>query len=280
MEWQILGIISRDRYGREKSCATISREVGVSPRTVLTVLKKYGYSSSKPTRKPGLTAKMKEDRYQFALKYQSWTLEDWKSVIWSDETSIMLGQRRGKQRVWRRASEAFTRSTIRERWKGFSEFMFWGCFTYDFKGPCHIWKAQSATDGKEAEKIINDWNRAIENKVKADWEEQQKKRREAYRLRYGRRMGGRPAQWRFTADKGAFIRSGSGIDWWRYLTCILIPLLIPFAQALTALNPDTLVQEDKAPAHTSEHHQVYFDAAYVSIAEYALFTTRTLYLYL
>lgn len=277
VEWQILRIVTRDRYGREKSCATISQEVGVSPRTVLTILKKYGYSYSKPTRKPGLTAKMKEERYQFALRYQYWTLEDWKAVIWSDETSVMLGIRRGNNRFWRRASEAFTRTTIRERWKGFSEFMFWGCFSYDFKGPCYVWKAQSTTEGKEAEKTLNGWNTAIELEIKAEWEKQQEKRREAYLLRYGRRMGGRPAQWRFTVDKGAFIRTtGSGIDWWRYLTCILIPLLIPFGQALTALNPDTLIQEDKAPSHTAEHHQVYFDAAYVRVVLYSYSTNYTL----
>lgn len=29
------------------------------------------------------------------------------------------------------ANERFLRSCIRERWKGASEFMFWGCFSYD-----------------------------------------------------------------------------------------------------------------------------------------------------
>jgi len=33
--------------------------------------------------------------------HQDWSLEDWKKVVWSDETSVILGHRRGGVRVWR-----------------------------------------------------------------------------------------------------------------------------------------------------------------------------------
>ena len=39
---------------------------------------------------------MKETRLQFALRHKDWTIEDWKNVIWTDETSVVLGQRQGK----------------------------------------------------------------------------------------------------------------------------------------------------------------------------------------
>ena len=93
---------------------------------------------TKPTRKPGLTAQMKKDRLEFCLRHEDWTLEDWKNVIWTDETSIILGYCLGGYHIWRTPEERFLKSTIRERWKGFSEFMFWGTFIYNKKGLCYL----------------------------------------------------------------------------------------------------------------------------------------------
>lgn len=41
--------------------------------------------------KPNLTPTMKEAKLAFAIKYKDWTIEDWKRVIWTDETSVVLG---------------------------------------------------------------------------------------------------------------------------------------------------------------------------------------------
>jgi hypothetical protein len=197
---------------------------------------------------------MKEARLQFALRYQYWTLEDWKNVIWSDETSVLLGHRRGSYKVWRRPWEITVRSCIRERWKGFSEFMFWGCFTYDYKGPCHIWKRETADEKRKSTAILNDWNRSIEEAACTQWEAN-----EAIR-RAGLKRQGKRRQWKFNASTGAFVRdSKGGVDWWRYLNEILIPKLLPFAQSCKCQRLGTIVQEDKAPSHTSSHHKIYFD---------------------
>jgi hypothetical protein len=58
---------------------------------------------------------MRKIRYEWALAHQYWTLEDWKKVIWSDETSVILGHRRGQVRVWRAADEAYKDTVIRRR---------------------------------------------------------------------------------------------------------------------------------------------------------------------
>ncbi|KAK1914276.1 hypothetical protein P3342_007522 [Pyrenophora teres f. teres] len=129
--------VRRDRYGREKTCADIAGDLSlynVSSTTVWRVLKAAGYHKTKPTRKPGLTKKMRQERLNWCLAHKDWTLEDWKNVIWSDETSVLLNHRRGGYRVWRKRG-GFVKSVIRERWKGYTEFMFWGCFLYDCKGP-------------------------------------------------------------------------------------------------------------------------------------------------
>jgi hypothetical protein len=81
---------------------------------------------------------MKAARLEWALVHKDWTLEDWKKVIWTDETSVLLSHRRGGYRIWRRRDKTVLKSCVRSRWKGYSEFMFWGAFSYDKKGPMHI----------------------------------------------------------------------------------------------------------------------------------------------
>ena len=167
---QIINKVTRDRYGREKTCADIAGELSlegieISSLTVLRILSKAGYKKTKPTRKPGLTKKMKADRLQWCLAHRHWTLEDWKNVIWSDETSIVLLHRRGGYRVWRTKEEAFAKSCIRERWKGASEFMFWGCFSYDTKGPCYAWSPETAAEKRAAEESIVKINEALKTEM-------------------------------------------------------------------------------------------------------------------
>jgi hypothetical protein len=66
-----------------------------------------------------------------------------------------------------------------------------------------------------------------------------------------------------TEENGAIKRAAKkgGINWYQYLTKCLLPILIPFAIECQINRLDTIIQEDKAPAHSSKHQQVYFDAA-------------------
>jgi transposase len=243
--------VRRDRYGREKSCADIAGDLSahgfdVSSTTVWRVLRAAGYNKTKPTRKPGLTKKMRQERLDWCLTHKDWSLKDWKNVIWSDETSVVLNHRRGGYRVWRKADELFTKSVIRERWKGYSEFMFWGCFSYDRKGPCHIWRPETAQEKRLAAEQIAELNEALEPVMREEWELTTGMKRMGLRAKPGR-----SPQWRWTKETGKLTRDGgSGIDWWRYQTQILVPKLLPFAKECQKERPGTLVQEDKAPSHS------------------------------
>jgi len=73
--------------------------------------------------KPRLKLEDKARRLKWCLDHKDWLLEDWKNVIWTDETSVKLGGVRGARRVWRKPNEAFHLHIITRRWKGFSEFM-------------------------------------------------------------------------------------------------------------------------------------------------------------
>jgi len=91
-------------------------------------------------------------------------------VIWTDETAVVVGYRRGGYRVWRTLVERYLRSCTRERWKGFTEFMFWASYCYDFKGPCYIWRPEIAAERKLADKDLKEMNEAMEPICKAEWE--------------------------------------------------------------------------------------------------------------
>lgn len=130
---EVLGMVCKDRQGRELLLEQIAERLGnrISAATVWKILHEAGLNKMKPTRKPGLSESMRKAWLEWCLAYQSWSLEDWKHVIWSDETSVVLCVRRGGYRVWRKADESVNKTAIRERWKGYSEFMFWACFSYD-----------------------------------------------------------------------------------------------------------------------------------------------------
>jgi hypothetical protein len=62
----------------------------VSRTTVYRVLIDNGYGSFKRTVKPGLTNEQKAARLRWCLIYKDWKIEDWKNVIFSDETSVQM----------------------------------------------------------------------------------------------------------------------------------------------------------------------------------------------
>ena len=99
----------------------IAKLCSISVISVWRCLKKRGFRWVKPITKPALIKEMRKARKRFCLKYRNF---DWRNVIWTDETSVVLGHRRGRRRVWRRPEEKFNSHVMKRRWKGAKEFMF------------------------------------------------------------------------------------------------------------------------------------------------------------
>ncbi|KAK2471147.1 hypothetical protein H9L39_17378 [Fusarium oxysporum f. sp. albedinis] len=259
---EVIAQVGRDRFRREKTCADIAGDLSsagydLSAMSVWRILKGNGYRKTKPTRKPGLMKKMLKERLEWCLAHRDWTLEDWKNVIWSDETSVILLHRRGSYRVWRRATERFTRSCIRERCKGTMEFMFWGAFSYDKKGPCHCWAPVTKKEREESVRLIAELNAELELEMQQEWELTTGVRRPGLRAPPGKKP-----EWKWKKETGKLTRgSGKGIDWWRYRQTILLPKLLPFAKECEKERPGTVVQEDKAPSHNHYSQQRVSDLA-------------------
>ena len=54
-------------------------------------------------KKPFLKDKHKKARLEWCLERQYWTLEEWKQVIWTNESTLELGGGGGgRRRYWRR----------------------------------------------------------------------------------------------------------------------------------------------------------------------------------
>ncbi len=62
----------------------------ISEHKTRRTLKQMDYSSRRPHRVPLLSAKNRKQNLQFAQVHQNWRIEDWKNVVWSDESRFLL----------------------------------------------------------------------------------------------------------------------------------------------------------------------------------------------
>lgn len=70
-------------------------------------------------------------RLQFCKAHVNWSVDDWKRVIWSDETKINRFQSDGKEYYWRRPHENIQKHQVKQTVKhGGGSLMVWGCFTW------------------------------------------------------------------------------------------------------------------------------------------------------
>ncbi|KAF2879889.1 hypothetical protein ILUMI_26284 [Ignelater luminosus] len=70
---------------------------------------------NKPATAPLLAREHRVTRLRFAREHVNWTIDDWKRVLFSDETRESLNSPGGRQRVWRKPGERFAASNISPR---------------------------------------------------------------------------------------------------------------------------------------------------------------------
>ena len=59
-------------------------------------------------KRPKLSPRHKKARLEFAERHQEWTIEDWKKVIWSDETKINRLGSDGRKYTWKEKGEGLS----------------------------------------------------------------------------------------------------------------------------------------------------------------------------
>jgi transposase len=87
-----------------KSLRNITNQ-SLSPTTVRRHLKKAGMKAVVKTKRPLLSAKHRKARLDYAYAHKDWTVEDWRRVVWSDETKINRLGSDGRKWVWKRPGE-------------------------------------------------------------------------------------------------------------------------------------------------------------------------------
>jgi transposase len=75
--------------------------LSVSTQTVRNVLAKDGLEAAPKIEKPKISKANMKKRLEFARKHQYWTVDDWKRIIWSDESKINRMASDGRTYCWR-----------------------------------------------------------------------------------------------------------------------------------------------------------------------------------
>lgn len=128
-------IVMISKRNRRKTAPEIAAEVSVGRRKQISVttvkrrLGKAGLHGRVAVRKPLLRKKNKQKRYAWAQAHKNWTVEDWKQVLWSDESKFEIyGSRRRvfvRRQVGERVSDQCIVPTVKH---GGGSVMIWRCF--------------------------------------------------------------------------------------------------------------------------------------------------------
>jgi transposase len=129
--------------GRIENATKMSREIkerfdiSVSRLTVSRVLKNKGFKSAEKKEKPQLSSKNIKSRFEFAKSHKDWTLDDWKRVIFSDETKINRFNSDGRTWYWSKDPSILDEKSVKPSVKhGGGGILLWGCLTFQGVGYC------------------------------------------------------------------------------------------------------------------------------------------------
>ena len=138
---KIVNMIENSESPNASKVAEMLTEINlaaISPRTVRNRLKEVGLHGRAPLKKPLLTKKHIKSRFDFGLKHQKWTVEDWKKVLFSDESKLNRRGSDGKTWTWRKSGELLKAKHIKQTVKHDDSVMVWGCFSSACVGDIHV----------------------------------------------------------------------------------------------------------------------------------------------
>ena len=111
------------------------QQTHVNANTVRRALKRSGLKAASMVKKPVLQPKHIRARLAFAERHKYWTTEDWKHVIWSDETKINCLGSDGRKWCWKKPKMAFQHGHIQPTLKhSGGSIMIWGCMIAEGPG--------------------------------------------------------------------------------------------------------------------------------------------------
>lgn len=137
--------------GRVETAKAVARQlfsdlnVEVSAQTVRRTLFEAGLASFEKVAKPHLSRTNVQKRLAFAKRHKDWTVEDWKRVVWSDESKINRFCSDGRKWCWVRGTDQIQDKQVKGTVKhGGGSVMVWGCLTA--YGPGFLCKIDGTMD--------------------------------------------------------------------------------------------------------------------------------------
>uniref|UniRef100_A0A914YUJ1 Transposase n=1 Tax=Panagrolaimus superbus TaxID=310955 RepID=A0A914YUJ1_9BILA len=110
--------------------------ISISYKTAGRRLSDAGLNGRVPVKKPLISTKNRAARLRFAREHQHWTVEQWKKVLWSDESKFNLFGSDGKRYIRRPVNQRFNpRYQIPTVKHGGGSVMVWGAFHHGGVGP-------------------------------------------------------------------------------------------------------------------------------------------------
>jgi len=104
--------------------------VSVNVQTIRRTLKSVGLRSGLKRKVPHLTPRHRKLRYEWAKAHKNWSINQWRKVIWSDETKINLFGSDGHRWCWKNRGKGLESRVISQTRKyGGGNIMVWGCMT-------------------------------------------------------------------------------------------------------------------------------------------------------
>ncbi|GBO42208.1 Transposable element Tc1 transposase [Araneus ventricosus] len=95
-----------------------------------------GLCSRRPTRVPLLTKRHCQLRLQWAREHRDWIMDEWKRVVWSDESRFLIHHVDGRVSVRRLPGQQLLPScTAGHTQAGDGGIMLWGTFSWAALGP-------------------------------------------------------------------------------------------------------------------------------------------------
>ena len=129
--------------------------VDISANRVRQILKEEDLTAQHKKKRPKLTKEHIKKRMEFVRRYEHWTVEDWKRVLWTDETKINRYGSDGTQWVWKNNKVGMQARLIEETLKhGGGSLMMWGCMAWD--GPGFISHIEAGLDAKLYIEILDE----------------------------------------------------------------------------------------------------------------------------
>ena len=122
--------------GVSKTAESLSKKIEadfgikVHRTTVSRELHKAGLRAGEKKKKPALSEKNRKERLAYAKAHRHWTVDDWKQVIFSDETKVNRFNSDGRSWTWYRDGESLQPRNVSQTYKhGGGSIMMWGCIT-------------------------------------------------------------------------------------------------------------------------------------------------------